>query len=123
MKKIIIDSSGMENKVLSEFCSELGFKVEALDRMSDRTSALNDGDASPCVVILGISKIQNIGQLQLAEAVSAYPGTPIIVLADRTFCVDARSPYIDAVQAIVRRPMQIEEIEWILRRLSGIKQI
>jgi len=122
MKKVIIDSFGMEKKVLSDFCSELGFKVDSPARLSGRTSALNDGDASPCVVILGISGTQVHGLLQLAEAVAAYPCTPIIVLADRSFCVDARSPYIEAVQAVVRRPVQIEEIEWILLRLSKTKQ-
>lgn len=116
MKKVIIDSFGMEKKVLSDFCSELSFKVDFPGRLSGRTSAPNDGDASPCVVILGISGTQNHGLLQLAQAVAAYPGAPIIVLADRSFCVDARSPYIEAVQAVVRRPVQIEEIEWILRR-------
>lgn len=123
MKVIIIDSSEMERTVLSDFCSDLGFEVDSLDRLSGCMPAPNGGEASLCVVILGISGPPRQGLLQVAEAVSAYPGAPIIALVDREFCVDARSPHIEAIQAVVRRPVQIEEVEWILLRLSKAKPI
>ena len=122
MKIIIIDSSTMERRILSDFLSDQGFKVETFDRLSSRLNVLNDGEAPPCVVILGVSGAQNQGLLKVAEVVAAYPCAPIILLADRTFCMDAHSPHIETIQAIVRRPVQLEELEWILRRLSRAKQ-
>jgi hypothetical protein len=117
----------MERRILSDFLSDQGFKVETLERLSgwmdlSHTTLANDEVVPQCVVIIGISGTQNQSQLQVAEAVAAYPGVPIILLADRAFCVDAQSPHIEAIHALVRRPVQLEEIEWILQRLSKTKQ-
>jgi len=122
MKILIMDSSGMELKVLSDFFSDQGFEVDSLDRASGRSSVANGRDALPCVVILGVCGSRQHGRMQVQNAVKAYPGVPIIVLADRAFCVDARSPHVDAIQAVVRRPIQLEEVEWVLHKFCKADQ-
>ena len=122
MKILIMDSCGMELKVLSAFLSDQGFEVDSCDRLDGQSSVPSKGETSPCIVILGICGSQHHGLMQVREAVEAYPGVPIVVLADRVFSMDARNPHMALIHAVVRRPIQIEEVEWVLHRLCKAAQ-
>lgn len=122
MKIVIMDASGMETRVLSDFFSHQGFEVDFQDQSTGLPSAPGSQDAAPCVVILGMRGNRHHGLMQVQGAVDAYPGVPIVLLADRAFCVDASCPHLEAIQAVVRRPIQLQEVEWVLHRLCKIDQ-
>ena len=119
---MIIDSNPLEMGVLSDFIADLGYAVGACYPASAYDEYVGGAAMPVDVVIAGVSAANGCGMKQLEKIAAPHSRAALIVLADPEFALDQNSEVIDAVHAVVRRPIHLQELEWMLARISRTKQ-
>lgn len=73
----------------------------------------------PQVLITAVNNRQVHGAREIESLHLAWPGVPIIVVAEHGFMVPLENKAAGQIQAFIRRPMHLEEMDLMLRRVAG----
>ncbi len=118
MEVFIVDTNEFECNVLKDFVRDLGHSVSACTEVPASVEECCGDGKKPDILLLGIPATGSEGRSYVEQMASVCPDIPLIAVADIGFMVPKESVLSQHIFAFVRRPLQLEELDFLLSRFG-----